>query len=178
MFDCWLNRAICFYCECAEQHVTSSCSSAVLFSSAQADNSWDEVGSATTAAAGQVLLAQLWGTSQVPSLALKAFDQWQWPLIYWQAWQVLFGSETALAADIEVLGCKREVCSMLLLNKNVCNWFISGYKLAYFLHSPSSGATIADHSETHDFNSSFYKSRGFQKNDSCRMEIGANWLPV
>lgn len=44
--------------------------------SAQGDNSWDEGGSATMAAAGQVLLAQLWGTIQVPSPALKAFDQW------------------------------------------------------------------------------------------------------
>lgn len=85
-----------------------------------------------------------------------------------------FGCETALAADTEVLGCKREVCSMLFLNKNVCNWFISSYKMAYFSHSPSSGATIADSSETHGFNSSFYKSRGFKKNDRCRMEVGGS----
>lgn len=71
-----MNRTIGFYCERAEQHVTSPCADALLSPSAQADHSWDESGSATMAAAGQVLLAQLWGTIQVPSPVLKAFDQW------------------------------------------------------------------------------------------------------
>lgn len=66
---------MCFYCVHAEQHITSPCSGAVLFPSAQADDSWDEGGSVTMAAAGQLLLAQLWGTIRVLSPALEAFDQ-------------------------------------------------------------------------------------------------------
>lgn len=72
----------------------------MLFPSAQVHNSWDEGGSATMAAAGQVLLAQLWDTIQVPSLALKAFDV----AFSDRCGRYLFGCETALAAHTEVSG--------------------------------------------------------------------------
>lgn len=164
---------MCSYCENAEQHITSPCSDAVLFPSAQADNSWDEGGSATMAPACQLLLAQLWGTIRVPSPALEAFDRRH----------LVTGVAGTLSAVkqpwqhiLKFYGVK-EKCALCFFRIKMyaidlsaaISWFISHTVLPVVQLLQ---ITHRDRSQTQDFNSSFHKSGCFQKNEGYRMEIG------